>query len=138
MRYLGIDYGTVRIGISISDTTNTIATSIGTIKNNEKLLDNIFSLIDKFEISKIILGNPLNMDGSFSKKSEEVLKLKKEIENNFNIEVILQDERLTTVISEKVLIESNMRRNKRKKVIDSMASSLILQAYLDKEKQNEK
>lgn len=135
MRCLGLDLGSRTLGIAISDTTGTIATSYKTIRHNEDyegLINEIKKIVDAEHIEKIVLGFPKNMNNTVGYKGELSLKFKEKIEKELNILVVLQDERLTTVEAEKVLISNNTRRNKRKKVVDSVAATIILQSYLDK------
>ncbi len=134
MRILGMDYGSATLGISVSDESKTIASPIKTIryKSMDDLLTEIDSLFKIYKFESIVLGNPINLDGSISKRSEETFKFKSILESRYNIPVILEDERLTTVIAENVLISNNTSRKNRKKVIDKMASALILQSYLDR------
>lgn len=134
MRIIGMDYGSKTLGISLSDETLLIANPIETIRYNtkEELFDKIDKYFDEYEISKIILGNPLNLDGSVSTRCEETMIFKNELEDKYNIEVILEDERLTSVIANNMLIMNNERRNNRKKVVDKLAASIILQSYLDR------
>lgn len=137
MRYLGLDLGTRTLGISISDSTKMIATSLKTIKHDndfEKLLIGIQEIFNQYKIEKIILGFPKNMNNTIGERAEMILEFKKLLENKFNLEVVLEDERLTTRIAENILIEADMSRKKRKKVIDKMAANVILQSYLDKER----
>ncbi len=134
MRIIGMDYGSKTLGISLSDETLLIANPIETIRYNtkEELFDKIDKYFNEYEISKIILGNPLNLDGSVSTRCEETMIFKNELEDKYNIEVILEDERLTSVIANNMLIMNNERRNNRKKVVDKLAASIILQSYLDR------
>lgn len=134
MRILGMDYGSVTLGISISDETKTIASPVTTIRyeSMDGLLEEIDLLFKKYEVEMIVLGNPINLDGSISKRSEETFKFKSILENRYHVPVVMEDERLTTVIAENVLISNNTRRKKRKKVVDKLASSIILQGYLDR------
>lgn len=134
MRILGMDYGTTTLGISISDETCLIASPIETIKykTEEELFNKIDKYFSEYKINKIVLGNPINLDGSISKRSEETFIFKSKLEEKYNIEVILEDERLTTIIANNMLIMNNERRNNRKKVVDKLASSIILQGYLDR------
>lgn len=136
MRYLGLDLGTKTLGISISDDTKTIASSLTTLRfkeSSDEIIDELKMLLDKYNIEKIILGFPKNMNNTIGEKGELAIKFKKKLEEIFNICVILEDERLTTRIAQDVLINADMSRKKRKKVIDKVASSVILQSYLDKE-----
>lgn len=140
MRYLGFDLGTRTLGISISDITCTIASTYKTIRfeerNYDSLLPEIKEIIDEFKISKIILGLPKNMNNSLGERSLETLEFKDKLEKNLNIEVVMQDERLTTVEATNYMLAADISRKKRKNKIDSLAANIILQTYLDKEKGN--
>lgn len=134
MRYVGLDYGSKTLGVSISDETHTIASSLLVIKfnNHEELFKELDKVMNNYKIEKIVLGNPLNLDGSISKRCEITNEFKKDLEKRYNIEVILVDERLTTTEANKILLLNNTKRNNRKKVIDKMAANIILQSYLDR------
>ena len=136
MRYLGLDLGSKTLGVALSDTTNTIASSLKTIFFKEddynSLIEPIRELVNEYDISKIVLGLPKNMNNTLGPRAELSYSFKKLLENNLNIEVILEDERLTTVISNNIMIKADMSRKKRKKKVDSIAASLILQSYLDR------
>lgn len=138
MRYLGLDLGTRTLGIAISDTTLTIASVYKTIRFEEKNYDVLFpelkEIVDKENITKIILGLPKNMNNSLGFRAEETIEFKQKLEEYLNMEVVLQDERLTTVEATNYLLEANVSRKKRKKKVDSIAANIILQSYLDKEK----
>ena len=134
MRYLGLDYGAKTLGVSISDETGTIASTLKTIRYNDdsELLFELDKIIKEFNIKEVVLGLPLNMNGTTSVRGAETYSFKTKIEKNLKVKVHLQDERLSTVEAEKILIGSHIRRNNRKKVIDSMAAVIILQTFLDK------
>lgn len=136
MRYLGLDLGSKTLGVALSDTTNTIASSLKTIFFKEddynSLIEPIRELVNEYDISKIVLGLPKNMNNTLGPRAELSYSFKKLLEDNLNIEVILEDERLTTVISNNIMIKADMSRKKRKKKVDSIAASLILQSYLDR------
>lgn len=138
MRYLGFDLGTRTLGISLSDVTGTIASTYKTIRFEERdydsLIPQIKEIIDEFNISKIVLGLPKNMNNSLGDRSLETLAFKEKLENNFNVEVIMQDERLTTVEATNYMLKADISRRKRKEKIDSLAANIILQTYLDKER----
>lgn len=138
MRYLGLDYGTKTLGISLSDDTETIASTLKTIKYNsdEELLIELNKIINEFDVKEVVLGLPLNMNGTNSVRGAETYSFKTKIEKKLKVKVHLQDERLSTVEAEKILIGSHVRRKNRKKVIDSMAAVIILQTFLDKRKDN--
>ena len=138
MRYLGLDLGTRTLGTAISDATLTIATTHETIRFNDSdydsLIPKIKELIEEYKISKIILGFPKNMNNSIGERGQVTLEFKEKIEKSLNIEVIMQDERLTTVEATNYMIEADISRKKRKKKVDSLAANIILQTYLDKER----
>lgn len=132
MRYLGLDLGTKTLGLAITDKTNTISSPFKTIKyqNEEELIKELKTIIKEKEISKLILGEPKNMNNSKGEAINRTMHFKSLLENNFSLPIILVDERLSTVEAEKYLIETGMRRENRKEVIDSYAASIILDTYL--------
>ena len=138
MRYLGLDLGTRTLGLSLSDTTFTIASALKTIRFNEEdydfLLDELDKVIKEYDVTKLILGYPKNMNNTIGEKCELVEKFKGMLENRFNLPVFLQDERLTTVEATNYMIAADISRKKRKKKVDSLAANIILQTYLDKER----
>lgn len=138
MRYLGLDLGTRTLGISISDPTLTIATAYKTIRFLENdylsLVPILKNIIEENDVSKIILGYPKNMNNTIGDRANTTMEFKKIIEDNLNMEVIMQDERLSTKEAHYYMIEADMSRKKRKQKVDSLAANIILQTYLDKEK----
>ena len=138
MRYLGLDLGSKSLGISISDKTNTIASIYKTIffKENDydSLILELINIVKVEEISVIVLGLPKNMNNTIGTRAEITLEFKKKLEDSIGIKVELMDERLTSVISNDVLISANVSRKKRKKKVDGMAALLILQSYIDRKK----
>lgn len=138
MRYLGLDLGTRTLGTALSDTTFTIATPYHTIhfsdSNYDELLPEIKKIVDEFSISKIVLGLPKNMNNSIGFRAEETIEFKEKLQKYLNMEVVLQDERLSTVEATNYMIKADISRKKRKEKIDSLAANIILQTYLDKEK----
>jgi putative Holliday junction resolvase len=138
MRIMGLDIGEVRIGVAVSDATQTIAQSFGYIKtsNFEKDLAALKKIIEDNEVSLIIVGLPYNMDGSAGKQVDFVIDIAKKIEKSTGIKVKTYDERLTSKLAESILIKSDISRKKRKGKIDSLAATLILQGYLDSKKGN--
>ena len=140
MRYLGLDLGSKTLGISISDKTNTIASIYKTIffkeDDYDSLIPQLREIINNEGIDVLVLGLPKNMNNTLGKRSEITLEFKKNLEKILNIRVELMDERLTSVISNDVLISVNVSRKKRKKKVDGMAALLILQSYIDR-KRNE-
>ena len=140
MRYLGLDLGSKTLGIAISDRTNTIASIYKTIffkeDDYDSLIPKLASIVKEENISVIVLGFPKNMNNTIGPRAEITIDFKKKIEDNIGIKVELMDERLTSVISNNVLISANVSRKKRKKKVDGMAALLILQSYIDR-KRNE-
>lgn len=136
MRILGIDYGDARIGLVISDPSETIATPLSTYQSvsMRKDVDYIAKVCLERDVKLIVLGLPKNMDGSIGDRATKTMAFGKVIEKVTGISVEYKDERLSTVSAEKSLLEGNMRRDKRKEVIDSVAAQIILQSYLDSKK----
>ena len=135
MRYLGLDLGTRTLGLSVSDATGTIASSRGILKHNEeyqKLVEMVGTIIKEEGIEEIVLGFPKNMNNSVGERGNIALEFKEMLEKAYNIPVHMQDERLTTVQAEHLLVSNDTSRKKRKKVIDSVAATIILQSYLDR------
>lgn len=132
-RTMGLDVGDKTIGVAISDLLGLTAQGITTIKRKSKKEDYgvLKELIDEYNIDKVIVGLPKNMNGSIGPQGEKTIKFAEKLKNKFDIEIIYQDERLTTKAAEKMLIQGDVRRNKRKKVIDKVAATFILQTYLD-------
>jgi|SRR5690554_4880526 putative Holliday junction resolvase len=132
-RILGLDVGEKRIGVAVSDPLGFTAQGVKTIHRESKVKDmkEIEDLLIKYDIKKVVVGMPKNMNGTMGPSSEMVKKVAEKIKNKFNIELIYVDERLSTVSAERVLIEGDVRRENRKKVIDMVAATYILQTYLD-------
>ncbi|WP_117169148.1 Holliday junction resolvase RuvX [Paraliobacillus sediminis] len=135
MRKLGLDVGSKTIGIAVSDAFGWTAQGITTLywdeldfKTVEKQLAD---LIKEHNITEVIVGLPKNMNGSIGERGEACQRLASFIEETFQLKTFMWDERLTTMAAERVLIEADMSRKKRKKVIDKMAAVMILQGYLD-------
>ena len=140
MRDLGIDLGSKTVGLAMSDTTLTIASTYKTIffkdEDYNSTINEIKDIIKEYNITKIILGLPKNMNNTLGERAEITLKYKELLEKSTDLPVIMFDERLTSVISNSILIEADMSRKKRKKKVDSIAAQIILQDYLNKEKNN--
>ena len=136
MRILGIDYGSKRLGLSLSDPTKTIASSYKTIRRKDLKADilQIVEAIKEKEIETVVVGMPIGLSGNRGKSASEAEEFISEIRKNVNVPVEEWDERFTTTISEQVLIESDMSRRKRKRVIDGMAAGIMLENYLDAKK----
>jgi putative holliday junction resolvase len=138
MRILGLDLGTKTLGISMSDTTQTVATTFKTIRyeneDTSKLLKELKEITTEYKIETIVLGFPKNMNNSVGPKGEAALVFKALLEEHLNIKVEMQDERLSTKEATSYMIKADISRKKRKEKIDSLAANIILQTYLDKRK----
>lgn len=136
MRFIGLDLGTKTLGVSISDKLGLIASFYKTIEFESEqyntLIEPLKSIIDEYKIDKIVLGFPKNMNNSIGFAGERSLKFKKILEDNFNKEVILEDERLSSVEANNIMIQGDLSRKKRKKKVDALAATIILQRYLDR------
>lgn len=135
MRYLGLDLGSKTLGVSISDKSGIIARSLKIIRHNEQyenLIIEVKKLVEEEKIDAIVLGYPKNMNNTIGPKGKLSLEFKEKLTEELNIPVYLQDERLTTKQAQDILISNDTSRKKRKKVIDSLAATIILQSYLDR------
>lgn len=138
-RILGLDIGDKRIGVAISDSLGITAQSLETINRvgKKKDVERIEEIIKEYNVDLIVSGNPINMNGTIGERSEKTVAFAKYISNRTKIPVVFQDERLTTVSAESILIEQGVRRENRKNHIDKVAASFILQAYLDTNKRSD-
>lgn len=135
-RWMGLDYGTKTVGVAVSDELGITAQGLETIprKSEKKLrqtLARIEALSKEYKVGRIILGLPKNMNNTLGERAEATLEFKKALERRTGLPVVLWDERLTTVESNRILMEGGVRREMRKARIDWMAAALILQTYLD-------
>lgn len=136
MRIMGLDFGAKTVGVAICDPLGLTAQGIETItrKQENKLrqtLARIEKLIEEYKVEKIVLGFPKHMNNDVGERAEKTLEFKEMLERRTGLLVELWDERLTTVSAERVLIETNVRRENRKQYIDKIAAVFILQGYLD-------
>lgn len=131
-RVLGIDVGSVRIGLAISDETYTLASPVGTIPNERRTLwTRIDREMEDRRVDRVIIGLPRRLDGSEGDAAAAARKFAAELARRTTTEIELWDERFTTTIAERALIESGVRRKRRREVIDSVAAALLLQNWLD-------
>jgi putative Holliday junction resolvase len=139
MRIMGLDVGTHTIGIAISDELELTAQGLKTLKrkSREDDLREIATIIGQFEINKIVVGLPRNMNGTLGEQAENVLRWIEVLKDKTQLPVVTWDERLSTVGASKVLLEADLSRRKRKKVIDKLAAVLILQGYLDQSRRTD-
>ncbi|PYZ98782.1 Holliday junction resolvase RuvX [Alteribacter lacisalsi] len=136
MKSLGLDVGTRTIGVAVSDAFGWTAQGIETIKWNDQYQDpaieRIQHWIKEHDVTTIVVGLPKNMNGTIGERGQASLDFAETLRERTGIEVVLEDERLTTAAAERMLISADVSRKKRKKVIDKMAAVLILQNYLDR------
>lgn len=133
-RIMGLDVGDKTIGVAISDLLQMTAQGITTIKRESKEKDYsaLEAIIKEYNIKKIVVGLPKNMNGTIGPQGEKTIKFAEKLKNKYKVEIIYEDERLTTMAAEKMLISGDVRRDKRKTVIDKVAATFILQTYLDR------
>ena len=137
MRILGLDYGSKTVGVAVSDPLGLTAQGVETIwrKQENKLrqtLARIEELISEYQVERIVLGYPKNMNNTIGERAEKSLEFQQMLERRTGLPVIMWDERLTTAEAERTLIETGVRRENRKQFLDQMAAVLILQGYLDR------
>ena len=135
MRVMALDLGDARTGIAFSDPMMIIANGYETYKkvNDEQDLNYVINLINEKEVGIVVVGLPINMDGTMGERVEKSKNFASRLKERLpNIQIEFMDERLTTVSAERVLIDADVSREKRKKVVDKIAATIILQAYLDK------
>lgn len=140
MRIMGLDFGSRTVGVAVSDALLITAQGVETIsrKSPGKLrqtLARVQELAEEYQVDKIVLGFPKNMNNTEGERCEKTLEFKEMLERRCGLEVILWDERLTTVAADRVLIEGGVRREDRKKYVDKIAAVFILQGYLDSQQQ---
>lgn len=142
MKIIGLDVGSKTIGVAVSDALGWTAQGLTTIKWNEQVIDSadeqLKEIIENHEIGKAVIGLPKNMNGTIGERGEASAIFASHFEKVHGIPTVFWDERLSTIAAERVLLEADMSRKKRKKVIDKMAAVMILQGYLDQKDQNVK
>ncbi|MDD4000497.1 MAG: Holliday junction resolvase RuvX [Bacilli bacterium] len=135
MKILGLDLGSKTLGMAISDYLEIIANPLGTVRfeNNDlnAALEATKEVVEEFDVKKIVLGLPKHMNGDIGIQAEYCLEFKKMLEEELGLEVVMIDERLTSKMAENVMIKADLSRNKRKKNVDKLAATIILQTYLD-------
>jgi putative Holliday junction resolvase len=130
---MGLDMGSQTIGVALSDESGLIASGVTTIhrQNPERDLETIKDLVSQFDIARIVVGLPINMNGTLGAEAKRVLEFAEDLQKALSIPVTTWDERLTTVQARRVLLDAGLSRKRRKRVIDKTAATLILQSYLD-------
>ncbi len=137
MRVMGLDFGSKTIGVALSDPFGWTAQGLEIIRREQEealkpSMKRLEEIIKQYSVEKIILGYPKNMNNTEGPRCEKTLQFKEKLEKRFGLEVILCDERMSTMAAERTLLEADISRNKRKNVIDKMAAVYILQGYLDR------
>lgn len=131
MRIMGLDFGERTIGVAVSDALQITAQGIKTIRRSKEELLELKQIIQEYEVHQIVLGYPKNMNGTLGPRAQMTEEFSEILKAEFQLPVILWDERLSTVGAQRSLIQADVSRAKRKKVIDKMAAVFILQGYLD-------
>lgn len=138
-RILCVDYGDTRTGLALSDELGMLAHGIGYIKEKYPpyTADKVAEKARECDVEKIVLGNPVNMNGSYGPRAEKAARFKSLLEERINVEVVLFDERMTTMSAHTYLNYTNTRGKNRKEVIDTLSAEIILQNYLDSQKNSQ-
>ncbi|MEG6616069.1 Holliday junction resolvase RuvX [Peptococcaceae bacterium 1198_IL3148] len=134
MRIMGLDVGDRTIGVALSDLMGWTAQGLEVIRRSDekKDIDRLAEIIQQYEVDRIVVGLPKNMNGTIGPQAEKVQAFTEAMQQTIDLPVEFWDERLTTVAAERLLIGADVSRGKRKKVIDKMAATFILQGYLDR------
>lgn len=137
MRIMGLDYGSKTVGVAVSDALQITAQGIEIVRRKQEnklrqTLARIEELIVEYEVEKIVLGLPKNMNDTVGERAERSLQFQEMLERRTGLPVVMWDERLTTVSADKAMMEAGIRRENRKEYVDSIAAALILQGYLDR------
>lgn len=135
MRILGLDVGDRTIGVAVSDALGWTAQGVTVIRRKSLKEDfqELAQLVKEYEVEKFVVGMPRRTDGSYGPEADKVRTFVKKLEGEFHLPVEYWDERFSTVAAERVLLEGDVRRDKRRQVIDKVAAAVILQAYLDRQ-----
>lgn len=136
MRILGLDFGSKTVGVAVSDELLITAQGLEIVRRESenklrKTLARIEQIIEEYSIEKIVLGFPKNMNNTIGERGEKTLAFKEMLERRTGLEIIMWDERLTTISADRTMIEAGVRRENRKKYVDQIAATFILQGYLD-------
>lgn len=136
MRIIGLDFGAKTVGVAVSDELGITAQGLEIVRRESesklrKTLARIEQIISEYNCEKIVLGFPKNMNNTLGERAEKTLAFKEMLERRTGLEVVMWDERLTTVSADKTMMEAGVRRENRKKYVDQIAATFILQGYLD-------
>lgn len=142
MRFIGLDLGTKTLGIAVSDATGTIASGVTTLRfeenKPESILSELKNIINEYNVKSIVIGLPKNMNNTMGQAVERTRGFIKILSDEFNLPIHEQDERLSSVTANNVLLTADVSRKKRKTKVDTIAATIILQNYLDIRKEQEK
>ena len=136
-RILGIDFGTVRVGVAVSDPLRIIAQSVGTFTNNAGIFDTVAAIARQYDVGLVVIGMPYTLRGEKVMKAEEVDKFSSRLKEKLSVDVVPWDERFTSRIARQTLVQMGTTKKQRrtdKGKVDAMASALILQSFLDQTK----
>ena len=136
MRTLGLDYGSKTVGVAVTDPLGLTAQGVEIIRRQKenhlrKTYQRIKELCDRYDVEKIVLGLPLNMDDTMGDRAEKTLEFKKELERRLSVPVLLVDERLTTVEAIEIMDDAGIKVSEREKYVDMIAATIILQDYMN-------
>jgi len=139
MRILGLDFGARRIGVAISDPTGSTAQPLTVIekKDDEAAIRRISELVDKYEVDEIVVGLPVSMSGELGAQARTVLAYVEKLKAKLKLPIKVWDERLTTLFAERSLLEADVKRGRRKEVVDKVAAAIMLQGYLESKRLGE-
>ena len=133
-RLMGLDYGDSRTGVAVSDLLGITAQGVESIKytGERQLIQRLREIIEEYQVKKIVIGLPLNMNATSGQRVEKTKKFIEKLKNEFGLEVVTIDERLTTVASHRTMTELGVNKNKKKNIVDMMSAVFILQMYMDR------
>ncbi len=136
MRYMALDVGDVRIGVAISDELGSTSLPHSVIErtNDAEVLKKITDIINQYKIDVLVIGNPINMNGTVGARSKKTEQFYNYIKKRINIKSLMFDERLTTLAAQRILLDADVSRKKRKEVIDKLAAQQILYSYIENTK----
>ena len=139
-RLMGLDFGSKTVGVALSDPTGLIASPLESIERERedklrKTFSRIEELIEEYKVTKIVLGLPLNMDSSEGERVRKTQEFKEALERRTGLEIVFWDERLSTVEAHDIMTEAGVKGIDRKKFVDKIAASIILQGYMDSQKE---
>lgn len=133
-RVLGIDVGEKRLGIALSDPSGCIAQGLTILPREEGVFDKLWKMVETYQVEEVVVGLPLNLNASWGESARGVAAFQEKLQQFLPVPVRLWDERLSTVAAEKALLEANLSRRQRKKLVDQVAAVIILQSYLEYKK----